>query len=323
MPFSGKNSITMLRRLLVPMFAVWAGLSALSPAATAEPVFPPGLRIGLEPLGDLKLSQRFPGFEDADRKVSIAILDLPARAYEDIERSAFDKNQRGLEDLKRESFPFASGVGFLISGLAHENGVTSYKWFLLATAVGGVRDLVMLITVEVPEAARAVYSDAVIRKVLASVTFRQAPIQEQLGLLPFKLNEWAGFRAMQAMAAGGLILTDGPSDDINTQPYVIVSVGRGAPGNADDRGKFARELLSSAPLRDLSVTLAEPMRIGGLPGYEIRARAKGADGSPVTLVQWVRFGSGGFLRIVGVGRPNDWDALFTRFRAIRDGIELH
>jgi hypothetical protein len=313
----------MLRCFLAPLLVVWAGLSALSPSAGAEPVFPPGLRIGLEPPGDLKLSTRFPGFEDADRKVSFTILDLPGRAYEEIERSIFAKNQRGLEDLKRESFPFASGVGFLISGLAHENGVTSHKWFLLATAVGGVRDLAVLINVDVPEAARAVYSDAVIRKALASVTFRPTPIQEQLGLLPFKLNELAGFRAMQAMAAGGVILTDGPANDINKQPYIIVSVGRGAPGNADDRGKFARELLSSAPLRDLSVTLAEPMRIGGLPGYEIRAQAKGLDGGPVTLVQWVRFGSGGFLRIVGVGRQDNWDALFTRFRAVRDGIELH
>jgi hypothetical protein len=39
-------------------------------------------------------------------------------------------------------------------------------------------------------------------------------------------------------------------------------------------------------------------------------------------VQWVRFGSGGFLRIVGVGRSDAWDALFTRFRAVRDGIEM-
>jgi len=36
----------------------------------------------------------------------------------------------------------------------------------------------------------------------------------------------------------------------------------------------------------------------------------------------VRFGSGGFLRIVGVGRKDDWDALFPRFRAVRDGIDL-
>ena len=288
----------------------------------ADPVFPPGLRIGLEPPGDLTLSKRFPGFEDADRKVAITMLDLPARAYEELERSAFAKIQPGLVDVKRASFPFASGIGFLISGLTRDNGVTLHKWFLLATAAGGAGELAMLINVEVPEAAHAVYSDAVIRKALASVTFRPTPVQEQLGLLPFKLNEMSGFRLMQVMPAGGVILIEGPTDDITKQPYMIVSIGSGAPSEASERGKFAREMLSSAPLRDITVTLAEPMRIGGLQGYEVRAQAKGLDGAPVNLVQWLRFGSGGFLRVIGVSRSDNWDTLFTRFRAVRDGIEL-
>jgi len=312
----------MLRILLVPLLAAWVGLASLT-AAGAEPVFPLGLRIGLEPAGDLKLSARFPGFEDADRKVAITILDLPARAYDELERSAFAPNQPGLSDLKRESFPFAGGVGFLISGSVRQNGVTLHRWFLLASGAGSnVQDLSMLINVEVPEAALSVYSDAVIRKTLASVTLRPAPIQEQLGLLPFKLNELAGFRVTQAVPGGGVILTDGPSDDISKQPYIIVSIGRGAPDERDERGNFARDLLASAPLRELSVTLAEPMRLAGLPGFEIRAQAVGPDGVPVSLVQWVRFGSGGFLRVVGVGRKEDWDTLFTRFRAVRDGIDL-
>jgi len=309
--------------LVAAMLAIWAGLSIFGAGASAEPVFPPGLRIGLEPQANLKLSKSFPGFEDADQKVAITILDLPARAYEEIERSAFEKNQSSLTDMKRESFPFASGIGFLITGKSQAGGIILRKWFFLATAVGGtVSDLTMLINVEVPEAARAVYTDAVIRKALASVTFRPTPLQEQLGLLPFKLNELAGFRVMQALPVGGLILTDGPTDDISKQPYVIVSVGRGAPSEPDERGKFARELLSSTPLRELAVTLVEPMRIGGTQGIEIRAQARGFNGEPVSLAQWVRFGSGGFLRVVGVGRKDDWDALFTRFRAVRDGVEL-
>jgi len=63
------------------------------------------------------------------------------------------------------------------------------------------------------------------------------------------------------------------------------------------------------------------LRVSGLQGYEIRAQARGIDGEAVTLVQWVRFGSGGFLRVVGVTSKENWDALFTRFRAIRDGVE--
>jgi hypothetical protein len=310
----------MLRRLLVAYLTAWAGLAIAGAAASAEPVFPAGLRIGLEPQGGLTLSKRFPGFEDADHKVAISILDLPGRAYEDIERSAFGTQQQGLGDVKRESFPFASGIGFLLSGQTTVNGAVLHKWFLLASAYG--KDLTALINVEVPQEARAIYTDAVIRKALASVVFRETPIQEQLGLLPFKLNEMAGFRVMQALQGGGLILTDGPANDINKQPYMIISVGPGAPNEPDERGKFARELLQSAPLRDLTMTVADPMRIGGAQGFEIRAQAIGVDGDPISLVQWVRFGSGGFLRIVGVSSKKEWDALFPRFRAVRDGIEM-
>jgi hypothetical protein len=303
------------------MLAVLAGLALFSPIASAEPAFPPGLRIGLTPPGDMTVSKRFAGFEDFDRKAAISLLDLPARAYQDIERSAFTKDQKGVSGLKRESFPFASGIGILVSGNAKENGITVHKWFLLATAVGGpVRDLAMLATVQVPEAARAVYSDAVIRKALASVTFRPTPVQEQLGLLPFKFNELAGFRVMQVLPAGGVILTDGPNDDISRQPYMIVSVGPNAPTDSNDRARFANDMLATAPLRKLKVQVSEPMRITGASGYEVRGQAEGPRAVPVLVVQWVRFSGTGYLRIIGVSKRDDWNALFTRFRAVRDGI---
>jgi hypothetical protein len=266
------------------------------------------------------LSKTFPGFEDIDRKVAITLLDLPARTYEEIERSAFNKTQSGLADMKRESFPFASGIGFLVSGQRSENGGAVHKWFLLASAIG--KDMAVLINVAVPDSARAVYTDAVIRKALASVTFRPAPVQEQVAMLPFKLNDLAGFRVMQVLPQSGVILTDGPTDDLSRQAYMIIAVGAGAPDDPGYRGQFARDLLASAPLANLNVTVADPMRIGGLPGFEIRGQALGLSGQPVNLVQWVRFGSGGFLRVVGVAGIEAWDAQFTRFRAIRDGIEF-
>jgi hypothetical protein len=312
----------MLRRWPIVLFVAWAVLASLA-AAVAEPVFPPGLRVGLEPPGDLRLSQQFAGFQDIERKASITILDLPGRAYEDIERAVFAQNQSGLTEVKRESFPFANGIGILISGRAGEDGVPVRRWFLLAAGSGGAAsDLTTLINVTVPESADAVYPEAAIRKALASVTFRPLPLQEQLGMMPFKLNELAGFRVMRVLREGAIILTDGPTDDLDAQPYVIVSVGSGGPATPGDRGQFARDLLSTAPLRDLSIQLAEPMRIGGQPGYEIRAQASTLAGAPLALVQWVRFGGSGFLRVVGVVRKDGWDTLFTRFRAVRDGLEI-
>ncbi|HMF23735.1 MAG TPA: hypothetical protein VKG24_16625 [Pseudolabrys sp.] len=313
----------MLRRLFVYLFMAWAGLLSLAAAAVVEPVFPPGLRIGLEPSGDLKLSTRFPGFEDSERKVVVVILDLPASAYQELENAAFSNRQRDLQQPKRESFPFEGGIGFLISGVSQQDGITLYRWSLLARAIGeNLQNLTMLINVEVPESARSIYSDEVIRKMLASVTFRPAPIQEQLSLLPFKLGNLAGFHVIQVLPTGNVILADETTDAAGPQPFVIVSVERGGPAEAGDRGIFARDLLATAPVRDLTLQSAESMRIGGAPGHEIRAQGKGPAGDVVSLVQWLRFGSGGFLRVIGVSPTDKWDQAFGRFRALRDGIVM-
>jgi hypothetical protein len=313
----------MLRRLLVYMLAAGAGLALLSDRAMAAPVFPPGMRIGLEPAAGLTLSRRFPGFEDAERHVAVNILELPAAAYNELMRSATAKDQQGLTGVQRESFTFASGVGLLVSGAAQDNGVAVHRWFLVASAAPeAVPNLAMLLRVEVPEPARAVYTDAAVRQMLASVAFRRVPLQELLGLLPFKLTAMAGFRVAKVMP-GGVVVTDGTGEDPGKQPYAIVTVGRGAPDEPADRNRFARDMLVTTPLRDLKVTLAEPMRINGRQGHEIRAEAIGVDGTPIALVQWLRFGGGGgFLRIVGVARRQDWDAVFNRFRALRDGVAL-
>ncbi|MFN3658471.1 MAG: hypothetical protein ACK4UO_14565 [Pseudolabrys sp.] len=304
-----------MRRWLVLILVAWAG------QALAEPVFPTGLRIGLEPPADARVSTQFPGFEDPERKVKIGMLDLPAGAYERLAATAYAPNQPGMTDVTREAFPFASGIGLLVRGRGEHEGVAVTKWYLLATAVAGpVQNLTVLINVEVPDAASAVYTDAVVRKALASVTFRPAPIQEQLSLMPFKLGELAGFRVLQVLPAGGVILIDGPGEDINKQPYVIVSIGGGSPSDTNDRARLARDVLNGAPLRELTQRSSEPMRIGGFQGHEIRATAKSLSGEPVTLVQWMRFGSSGYLRVVGVAHENNWDTLFPRFRKVRDGI---
>jgi hypothetical protein len=307
----------MLRLLLVLLFTIWANI------APADPIFPPGMRIGIEPPPGLSISQRFPGFADAEKKVAISFLELPMAVFDQVEKSIFGPVPDGVTGVKREMFPFHDGIGILVASKVTVGDAVMYKWFLLAHEFGGANsDFTAFITVEVPEAARAVYTDKVIRDALASVTFRPSPLAEQIGMLPFKLDDMAGFRPLQAMAGGGLIITDGSGSDITKQPYMIVSVGQGAPASPEDRGNMARNILSSAPLSDVVVTSTESMRITGSPGFEIRATAKDLRGDPVKLVQWVRFGASGFLRVVGVGRPEDWDKLFERFRAVRDGIEF-
>lgn len=319
----GKAFVTMVHRVIPCLFAAWAWSLAFVAIAGSEPVYPPGSRVGLELPGDLKPSTRFPGFEDTERKVLVAVLDLPASAYSELETAAFTKLPQDLKQAKRESFPFESGIGFLITGVVQKDGTPVYRWSLLAQAVGNAApDLTTLITVEVPESALSVYSDAVVRKALASVTFRSAPIKEQLSLLPFRFSDLAGFEVVQVMPTGTVVLADNADQKTINRPVIIVSIGRGGPADSSDRGRFARDLVATAPVRELSIKSAEPMRINNAAGHEIRAEGKDPAGQSLSLVQWLRFGSGGYLRIVGVGPSGEWNQMFGRFRTVRDGIDM-
>jgi hypothetical protein len=302
------------------LVAVWIGCSALPATAGAEVQFPQAGRVGIEPpKGMVPMAGSAPGFIDPDTKAKIAILDLPRASYEEIQRSLFGPNS-GLTVEKRESFPFEDGIGYLLTARAVSDGVPVRRWYFLATATNPAEDLVAFINVEIPVVAGTTYTEAMVRKALSTVSFRASPVDELISRLPFTMENLAGFRVMKALT-GGVILTDGSTDDLTKQPYVIISVGVGAPEDVGDRGKFAQQMLASAPLRNLSITSGEAMRIGGRPGNEIRANAADLLGNPVSLVQWVRFNGPAFIRVIAVGKPDQWDQLFPRFRAIRDGVE--
>jgi hypothetical protein len=316
----------MIRRLVIPSIVASIVL-ALLPAlpAAADVVFPPGLRVGLAPPPGMTLSQGFPGFEDRDRQAAITVIELPAHLYNEVEKSVFitELNKPDVTVDKRQTFPFNDGVGFLANFHVTIEGKTFHRWVLLAaSAVNPVPDLVTLITVQVPEEALGAYTGETIRAALASVTFRPTPLDEQIGLLPFKIGDLAGFRVVRAIQRVGIVLTSGPRNDDDMQPQMVISVAPGGPPQASERARFAQSLLATNPLPDLSPLGTEAMRIGGQPGYETRAEAKTPTGAPLSVVQWVRFGPSGFMRILAVARKEAWNETFPQFRAIRDGIDL-
>lgn len=320
----------MLRRLLIPLLAALAALFLATPfsgSLAAAPQFPAGLRVGLEVPSGLVPSRRFPGFEDPNHKVLVAIFELPGVAYDQLMKAGFDSHTQGVTDVSKADFAVAGGEGYLVDGETKINDQKAHRWFLLAKPKSGDKDgkdptVSSLIRVDVPHDARDVYSDAVVRKMLASVDFRATPIEEQLGLLPFEIKELAGFRVAKVVP-GGAVLTEGPSDQFGKahQPYLIVSVDRGGPRDPEMRGSFARDVLNNGPLTDIRVTSADTIRTGRALTYELRVTAKDPTDQEVIAVQWLRFGTGGYMRIIGVAPKDDWGRLFNRFRAVRDGVE--
>jgi hypothetical protein len=289
------------------------------PARAADAFFPPAMRVGLVPPVGLVLSKGFPGFEDTAHKVAIAIAELPPKAYYELERAVFsDQPNLQMVIVKRELLPYQDGFAVLVTGYQGDGDARIRKWLLFTLT----SDLTALVTAQVPEAAAAIYPDAAIRTALATITVRPPPIDEQLRFLPFKLSELAGFRVFRALPDGVAMLTDGPKpDDFLAQPHLIVSAGRGGPQPAE-REAFARRLFALPQGLTGKITGAEAMRIGGHPGFEIQADATDPKtGTPFTVVQWLRFGAGGYLRVVGIAKKDEWPQTFPRFRAIRDGIE--
>src|SRR5471030_820847 len=87
--------------------------AALSPAFAADPIYPPGLRIGIVPIEGLVVAKAFPGFETEDHSVKVLIAELPAAAYGEVE-NAFKTNSfpGGANAIKPESLKTAAGEGF-------------------------------------------------------------------------------------------------------------------------------------------------------------------------------------------------------------------
>ena len=80
--------------------------------------------------------------------------------------------------------------------------------------------------------------------------------------------------------------------------------------------------------KDLSVVLAHGAWADGSSWARVIAKnpfpAEAKDdpsATPVTMVQWLRFGPGRFLHMFGLARTDVWQSTFMRMRTLRDGIE--
>jgi hypothetical protein len=315
--------MTSLRWLLV-LFML--ALGAL-PATAAELNYPPGSRIGLAPPPGLVLSKTFFGYEDPSNSVAMMLVALPPQAYADLDASvtAETLKRQGVTMESREALPLPSGKAFLVVGRQEVDNVKIRKWILVAASP----TLTGFVTVQMPETATALYPDAAIRASLATLAFRAAvPVDEQLGLLPFKVGELSGFRIAGVIPGRAVMLSDAPagapgSPDSTNEPHIFAAIAAGGPAQSADRDTFAREVFATLPnIREIRVTTSEPLRMAGQQGHQILANAKDASGTaPLTVVQWLRFGGGGYMQIVGIARADAWKDAYPRFRSVRDGIE--
>jgi hypothetical protein len=296
----------------------------MGPARSADLAYPPGSRIGLAAPAGMVESKGFFGFEDRQNSVAIILVALPPEAFTDLDKTvtADALKRQGVALESREAMPFGAGKAFLVIGQQEIEKTKVRKWILIASTP----TLTALVTVQMPETARSVYPDATVRAALATVAIRAVvPTEEQLGLLPFKVGDLAGFRVGGVMPGRAIMLSDATADAAGAAvkvPHMLVAVAPGGPAQATERDTFAREVFGTVPnLKEIRITGSESLRMAGQQGHQILASAKDPAGTPVTVVQWLRFGGGGYLQMVGTAPVDGWRAAYPRFRAVRDGID--
>jgi hypothetical protein len=294
---------------------------AMGGAMAADPVFPPGSRIGMTPLVGLAPAKAFTGFETEDRSVKVLIAELPAGAYGEV-MNAFKTNPAIAAGAKPESLETGAGTAYYTAETA-KNASGTFRHFSMILSGGAFSGYV---DVQIPENAIKIYSDDAVRQMLASAVIRkEVPVAEQLALMPFKVGDLGDFKNVRALGAtGALLLADGEeTTGFETAPFMVIGLMPSVPTQPDDRARFAEQAARAIPgMHSGRITMSEPVRIEGMAGYETRIDAtSGRDDTPVTLVQWLRFGGQGSLRIIGSAPRDQWEKAFPRFRAVRDGVE--
>jgi hypothetical protein len=292
------------------------------PAFAADPVFPPGMRVGLTPLVGLLRAKSFVGFETEDQGVKVLVTELPAEAYGEV-MNAFKANPAGSGGIKPESIETSAGVAYYTAESAKDassGNVRRYSMILPGGTFSGY------VAVQIPENASKIYTDDAVRQMFASAVVRkEVPIEEQLGLMPFKISELSDFKTIRTLAPGAaIIVADGDEvTGFEPQPFMVIGLIGTTPTQPEDRGRFAQQAATTIPgVRDARITMSEPIRIDGQPGYETRVDAtSGKDNTSVTVVQWLRFGGSNTLRMIGSAPRDQWTTAFPRFRAVRDGIQ--
>jgi hypothetical protein len=310
-------------RVLNCLLAVLAaGAASASIAWAAEPVFPPGSRVGLQPPADMVPAKGIAGFRNPKTGAAIVAIEMPPEAYPSIAASFADEalKAQGFTLKSRETLKVGQSDAVLISGEQNESGRAIPKTLLVAADTG----MTALVIAQAPSGAPP-SSEQELRAALKTVAFRPPlSMNDQLAALPFGLPELAGFRPVRVMSGNSVLLTEGPSDAVRQaeQPILILAQSFAAAPPQDQRDAFARQVLvSNTFLTDTVLERAQGFRQGGTDWHEIVAKAKdGTSSVPVVVLQTIRFAPDGYLRMVGVVKADQRDEVMPRFRKIVDAV---
>jgi hypothetical protein len=304
--------------------AAFALLVCAAPARAADPTFPPASVAGLVPPPGMVVSKTFPGFEDVAKDAAILLTVQPPAVYDEL-KQGLDTDalkKQGITLEKRVDLKLGFGTATLVVAQQESDKKIYRKWLMLAPG----KDVTVVINAQEPVDETA-YSDAVMEAALATLALRDSvPDAEKLSLLPFTIGDLAGFHVFNVMPGRAVVLADAPTPGDATAVSVRMFIGAfsGGPTEPDQRAEFARVGFDQITgIENVHITISEPLRIGNQSGFQTVAQAKDSrTGSDIMVAQWLRFGGGSFLQMLGTAATDKWPDAQTRLRTVRDSIDI-
>lgn len=301
--------------------ALAALLLAAAPlaSAAAEPVFPPGSAIGLEPPPGYTTARAFTGFQSPDGG-TVVLAQFPAAAWPEMADGMTPERlaQNGLEDSTRRSLRVAGREGVLIEGRQAARGLTYTRWLAVFPGEG----FTGLVTVNLPGHPPSEAGRARVEAALAGLAVRAPDRAAQVAALPFAFRETEELRVQEVVMGSTVLL--GEAAGRARKPTLVIAASTGVPPGADRVELAEGALRSLAQYTDLEVERSERARVAGSEGVFTLARANDANGrGPVRLAQWIAFppgGAGAAIRAIGEAVPEEFDAALPGFRRVVDSL---
>jgi hypothetical protein len=304
--------------------AAFALLVCAAPVRAADPIFPTASVVGLVPPPGMVASKSFPGFEDVAKDAAILLTVQPPAAYDELKQGLSDDalKKQGITVEKHADLKLGFGTATLVVARQESDKKMYRKWLMLAPA----KDVTVVINAQEPVGETA-YSDAVMQAALATLVVRDSvPDAEKLSLLPFTIGDLAGFHVLNVMPGRAVVLADAPTspDSTDVSAHMFIGAFSGGPNEPAERVEFARGGFDQIRgIDNVHITISEPLRINNQAGFQTVAQAKDArTGSDIMVAQWLRFGGGGFLQMIGMAATDKWPDAQTRLRTVRDSIDI-
>ena len=320
------NGYDVPQRCIAMLFAVLALLAVGSVAgpAMARVQQAPASRIAIDLPDGYEPAKLFSGFIHERLGVSLVIVEMPGRAYEELAKGLTPAAlaAKGVTVVRQAKLSRPDEHIFIEGEQVSPAG--AFAKYLVVFRDG---DVTALITANVQKAqsGKGESAPADIEAILASARIEPtAAAAKDL----FALRYLGPFQPAGAFLGNARTFTlDGrppPVASPATQPVVIVAPSLDKRAVLNPEHYVEKLLLGLGGLKDIKVVERQNVTYGGIGGIEIEAEAREKDsGTAVTLYQVVLLPrDGGYWRILAQAPRGDRDRFLSEFRRIASGFAL-